>query len=218
MKPLINASARRVLTPRFTASIANAMLKNAWQEYRILKKELLREENLGARIMVGLAVISEAVFRQLAGKVSEREAYRIFNEIAWAIYSKMGRTAYLFAGLASKNKYQYLLNATRLFRAFPFSSPSYRWNDLPAEPGVVAFNCERCPVAEYFKTKGNALLGFNTWCQLDYSLAKLWGGTLELSNTIAGGADICDFRWKAGESENKYPAGLNQHFRKNTTA
>jgi L-2-amino-thiazoline-4-carboxylic acid hydrolase len=198
MKPFINASARRVLTPRFTAGIANAMLNSAWREYRILRKEPPREQNFGARIMVGLAVVSEAFFRQLAGKVSEQEAWRIFNEIAWAIYSKMGRAAYRLTGLASKNKYQRLLNATRLFRAFPFSSPSYRWNDLPAEPGMVAFNCERCPVANYFKMRKNAPLGKNTWCQLDYDLAKLWGGSLALTNTLAGGAEVCDFRWKAG--------------------
>ena len=199
LKPFINTSARRVLTPRFTADIANAMLKNAWQEYHILRKEPPQEQNFGARIMVGLAVISEMVYRQLAGKVKEREAYRLFNEIAWDIYSKMGRAAYWFTGLMTKDGYKRLLKATRVFRAFPFSSPSYWWYDLPAEPGIVAFNCERCPVANYFKMRGNAALGKNTWCQLDYDLAKLWGGNLSLTNTIAGGAEVCDFRWKVQE-------------------
>jgi ubiquinone biosynthesis protein len=201
VKPFINSSARKVLGRLLDKSTVQTLLKNAWEEYGILKKEVHPEPNFGARIMVELAVISETFFRQLAGKMSEQEAYRIFNEIAWDIYSKMGKTTYRLTGLTSKNKYDHLLKATRLFRTFPFSSPSYQWKDLPAEPGVVAFDCERCPVANYFKSKENAALGFNTWCQLDYKLAELWGGNLRLTNTIAGGAEVCDFRWKVDEDE-----------------
>jgi len=201
VKPFINSSARKVLGRHFDKSIVQTLLKNAWEEYDILKKEVHPEPNFGARIMVELAVISETFFQQITEKMSEQEACRIFNEIAWDIYSKMGKSAYRFTGLTSKNKYDHLLKATRLFRTFPFSSPSYQWKDLPAEPGVVAFNCERCPVANYFKNRGNAPLGFNTWCQLDYRLANLWGGTLALTNTIAGGAAVCDFRWKIDEKE-----------------
>lgn len=201
LKPFINSSAKKVLRQHFDKKTVQVLLKNAWAEYACLKKEVRPEQNFGARIMVELAVISETFFRQLAEKMSEQEAYRIFNEIAWGIYSKMGKTAYRLTGLTSKNKYDHLLKATRLFRTFPFSSPSYQWKDLPAEPGVVAFDCERCPVANYFKNSGNAPLGFNTWCQLDYRLANLWGGTLALTNTIAGGAAVCDFKWKIDEKE-----------------
>jgi ubiquinone biosynthesis protein len=201
MKPFINSSAKKVLRQHFDKSTVQVLLKNAWAEYAKLKTEVLPEQNFGARIMVGLAVVSEAFYKQLSGKVEAKEAYVLFNEIAWEIYSKMGGFTYRLTGLISRNKYDHLLKATQLFRAFPFSSPSYQWKDLPGEPGVVAFNCERCPVANYFKSKGNAALGFNTWCQLDYKLAKLWGGNLKLTNTIAGGAEVCDFRWKVDEDE-----------------
>lgn len=202
-RPFINASAKKALIRHFEKNAARTMLKKAWMEYAILKKEVPLEQNFGARIMVGLAVVSEAFYHQLLRKAGEQQAYRIFNEIAWNIYSKMGGLAYRLTGFTSKNKYDHLLKATRLFRTFPFSSTSYRWKDLPSEPGVVAFNCERCPVANYFKSRGNAQLGFNTWCQLDFRLAKLWGGTLSLTNTIAGGAEVCDFRWEVIEPEQK---------------
>lgn len=199
LKPFINASAKKTLMQHFDKNAVRAILKTAWVEYAILKKEVSPEQNFGARIMVGLAIVSEAFYRQLLQKAGVQKAYQIFNEIAWDIYSKMGGLAYWFTGLTSKNKYDHLLKATRVFRSFPFSSPSYKWRDLPSEPGVVAFNCERCPVANHFKSRGNAQLGFNTWCQLDFRLAKLWGGTLSLTNTIAGGAEVCDFRWEVEE-------------------
>lgn len=201
LKPFINASAKKVLIQHFDKNAVQAMLKNAWVEYASLKNGIQQETNFGARIMVELAVVSEAFYQQLLQKAGVQQAYRIFNEIAWDIYSKMGGLAYRLTGFTSKNKYAHLLKAIRLFRTFPFSSPSYRWKDLPSEPGVVAFNCERCPVANYFKSRGNAQLGFNTWCQLDFRLAKLWGGTLSLTNTIAGGAEVCDFRWTVNEFE-----------------
>jgi len=48
------------------------------------------------------------------------------------------------------NVYGNLLKTTQLFRAFPFNSPSYQWQNVPASGNVVAFYCLRCPVAEYF--------------------------------------------------------------------
>ncbi len=201
LKPFINASAKKVLMRQFNKNAVRTMLKNAWADYASLKNGVHMEPNFGAKIMVGLAVVSEAFYQQLSQKTGAQKAYRIFNEIAWDIYSKMGGFTYRLTGMFSKNKYDHLLKATQLFRAFPFSSPSYQWKDLPGEPGVVAFNCERCPVANYFKSRGDAALGFNTWCKLDYKLAKLWGGDLTLTNTIAGGAEVCDFRWKVDEDE-----------------
>lgn len=203
LRPFINASAKKALMRHFDTNDARLILKNAWVEYAILKTEVPIEQNFGARIMVELAVVSEAFYQQLFLKAGGQQAYRIFNEIAWDIYSKMGGVAYRLTGFTSKNKYDHLLKATQLFRTFPFSSPSYRWKDLPSKLGVVAFNCERCPVANYFKSRGNDQLGFNTWCQLDFRLAKLWGGTLSLTNTIAGGAEVCDFRWEVIEPEHK---------------
>jgi len=64
-------------------------------------------------------------------------------------------------------------------------------------PGVAAFNCLKCPVAEYFRSHHLSELCVNTWCKLDYPLARQWGAELERTGTIAGGAPVCDFRWHA---------------------
>jgi ubiquinone biosynthesis protein len=68
--------------------------------------------------------------------------------------------------------------------------------DIAAEAGVVAFDVLRCPVAEFFRREGQPELCVRTFCQLDLPLARVWGGTLERSSTIAAGADRCDFRWR----------------------
>ena len=199
LKPLINSAARNKLTTYFDPEIIQPLLENVWSDYAIHKDGVNREPNFGARIMVDLAILSRVFYWQLLQRTDEQIAYKIFNEIAWAIYSKMGTIVYRLTGLISKNKYDHLLRSTRLFRVFPFSSPSYQWKDLPSEHDVVAFNCERCPVANYFRECGDAHIGFNTWCQLDYRLAELWGGKLLLTNTISGGATFCDFKWEVSD-------------------
>ncbi len=53
----------------------------------------------------------------------------------------------------------------------------------------------KCPVAEYFQSKGVSEFCVATWCALDYPLAEMWDARLERTGSIAGGAEICDFRW-----------------------
>ena len=100
------------------------------------------------------------------------------------------------AGAFSQDGYEKLRFATTAFRTFPFDSPSYGWKDIDAEPGVVAFDCFKCPVAAYFRAHNTSELCVNTWCKLDYPLARQWGSELTRTGTIASGAPVCDFRWQ----------------------
>lgn len=99
------------------------------------------------------------------------------------------------AGAMSNESVKKLRFATTAFRTFPFDSPSYLWKDVPAPPGVVAFDCLKCPVAEHFRSHNLSDLCVNTWCKLDYPLARQWGSELMRTGTIASGASVCDFRW-----------------------
>lgn len=76
------------------------------------------------------------------------------------------------------------------------SSPSYEWSDVASPVGVVAFDCLKCPVAEFFASKSASELCVQTFCRLDFPLAETWGGELERKGTIAAGAERCDFRWR----------------------
>lgn len=54
----------------------------------------------------------------------------------------------------------------------------------------------RCPVADYLGSRGAADLCAGSWCNLDYALAEMWGGTLECSGALVGGASCCDLRFR----------------------
>jgi len=55
---------------------------------------------------------------------------------------------------------------------------------------------QRCPVADYLGSHGAADLCAGSWCNLDYALAEMWGGTLERTGTLVTGACCCGFRFR----------------------
>lgn len=124
------------------------------------------------------------------------ETVQVAAEVGWAVYRKMARIPWLLSGVVSHNPRGRLAISTRMFRTFPFGSPAYLWRDKVASDGVVVFDCLRCPVAEYFAANKLGSLCVHTCCNLDFALAKEWGAELQRTGSIAGGAAICDFRWK----------------------
>jgi len=62
------------------------------------------------------------------------------------------------------------------------------------------------PVADYLGGRGAADLCAGSWCNLDYALAEMWGGTLERSGTLVGGASCCDFRFRVPGGAEGSPA------------
>lgn len=144
-----------------------------------------------------LAFLTASLWRTLVRRgVGEDEATRLTCEIAWAVYRPMGWLPGAAGGILRGGEAR-LRRATRLFRTFPFGPPAYVMQDREAEPGVVAFDVLRCAAADAFRQQGLEGLCAETWCRLDFRLARDWGGALELTGTLAGGADRCDFRWVA---------------------
>ncbi len=81
---------------------------------------------------------------------------------------------------------------------FPYNAPGYDMRYVDADGGGVAFDVHRCPSADYFRAQGLGNLCRVSWCNLDYPLADRWDVTLARSQTLAGGAAYCDFRFGAG--------------------
>ena len=67
--------------------------------------------------------------------------------------------------------------------------------------GSVAFDCTKCPVAEFFGQPDASELCVQTFCRLDFPLAEKWGGKLKRNGTIASGAPVCDFRWEPQDAD-----------------
>lgn len=196
-KVQIRLEAPKVLSANHSRKRIESLLFDFRKQYDKLKAEVPKMPTLGGSVMVHLAAMSVAFYQALMERVPDEELVtKTFYEIAWSIYSKMGKWTWAIAGLTSRNDYSRLLRATKIFRKFPFNSPSYQWWDVPNDNNIVAFDCLKCPVAEYFRSKGLSEFCAATWCALDYSLAEMWNATLERTGSIAGGASKCDFRWK----------------------
>lgn len=187
-------AARSVLVHRYQRKEIEEILHEYWQKYLHLKHEIPTLPTLGGTLMVHLAAMSVAFYQELTSRGQKEEiATQMFYDIAWKVYVKMGKLSWWLTGHG--NRYQHLLKATQLFRKFPFNSPSYGWQDVENTSAIVSFNCVKCPVAEYFQSKGLSEFCVATWCALDYPLAEMWDARLERTGSIAGGAEICDFRW-----------------------
>ena len=197
-------AAKIILAPHFKSNEVRDILQGYWQRYLQLKPEVPAMPTMGGSLMLHLSAMSTAFYKELTSRgKSEEITTQLFYDIAWKIYQKMGRFSWWLAGIGNRSSYSRLLKATKLFRAFPFNSPSYLWKDVEAGNNVVGFNCVKCPVAEYFQTKGLSEFCVKTWCALDYPLAEQWGGQLERKSSIAGGAKVCNFRWKVNADTKK---------------
>jgi hypothetical protein len=77
-----------------------------------------------------------------------------------------------------------------------FFPPPFVHRHLPSDTGV-AFDVTVCPLADYFKEQGvTPELAAHAACNLDYCQAREYGIELVRSQTIANGAEYCDFSWE----------------------
>jgi len=196
-KSIMNKPARTILQEEFNKEQVRKILAVTWKEFARLEPDLPKQETLGATFTIHLACATVAMHKALlqAGK-SEDAATHLIYRIGWIIYTRMGEFPMLIAGMFSDHPYKRMELATQVFRMFPFTAPDYGWQDVEGGKDTVAFNCTRCRVAEYFKSLEMGDLCYRTWCKLDFPLAEQWGGYLERNGSIAGGADVCDFKWK----------------------
>ena len=191
----------------------DAILAEAWAAYDLLDRDLPLESNMGAIITTHLAALTLALHRTLLARGrTEAESHELIHAIGWDIYNRMADPPFEFARTITADPVKRLRIATDVFRRFPFGPPGYGWRDVEAGAGVVAFDCTRCPVAEFFAGHESAALCTATWFALDYPVAEKWGGRLVRPKTIAGGHDHCGFRWHAGpglDEDKRTTAGEN---------
>ena len=143
-----------------------------------------------------LTALTLALHRSLlAQDYTAAQSHALIHAIGWDIYDRMADPPWELARAITADPTKRLRIATGMFRRFPFGPPGYGWRDIDAGDGVVAFDCTKCPVAEFFARHDTADLCTATWCALDFPVAEKWGGRLVRPRTIADGYDHCDFRW-----------------------
>ncbi len=182
---------------RFTRADLRRLLEATWAKFDCLAPDLPREPTMGSRQNVALACLTLAMFQALLDEGVERDyAVELVGDACWKVYAQWGQLPRLVARLASRDPVERMRTSVDLFLRFPFNPPGYRYEDR-TEPEGRALDMLRCPVAEYLAAHGAADLTVGSWCNLDFQLARTWGGTLERKGSMAGGAPLCDFRFKA---------------------
>ena len=207
--PEINRAAQAVLvgrlkdrrhpeSGRFTRSETNDFLKRMWKRFERLAPDVPREETLGSRINALLACLTLSGFQELLEKDVERNyAIELLADVTWKVYRQWGVLVFLIAKVFTRDPAKRMQTAINLFLRFPFTPPGYVFERLPAAADGIYLDMLRCPVADYFKANKTTDLCIETWCNLDFALARMWGGKLEREKTLAAGCDRCDFRFKA---------------------
>ena len=189
-----HAEATLKTTP-LSVSVSDLM-KQTWARYYELEPTVAIQPTLGAVFSTHAAALILAMHETLLRHgVVAAESHRLIYDIGWSVYRQMAEPPLLIASAFTRDPRKRLKLATDLFRSFPFGSPSYEWRDVPSPDGAIAFDCVKCPVAEFFASHDASELCIQTFCRLDYPLAEIWGGKLERTGTIASGAGHCDFRW-----------------------
>lgn len=182
---------------RFTTSEVKDILNQVWERYDQLALKVPPAPRLGNRMNLLLACVTLACFQVLSGIGIERGyAIELIGDMAWKVYEKWGRIPLFVTRLRSSDPRKRLRMAVNLFLRFPFTPPGYVFNRIDSSEGI-SLDMSKCPVSDYLVQEEAADLCTQTWCNLDFALAEMWGGWLERTETLAQGSHRCDFRFKA---------------------
>jgi len=198
LKTILNPIVRSSLRKRMGSVEVEHLLDRTWKLYPTYLSSINAASlGVGPALVLRLAACTAAIHAALVvSGATHEEAIRITADVGWAVYRWMGRIPWLLSGIISRDQRKRLAMSTKIFRSFPFASPAYGWRNKSAPEGVVAFDCVRCPVAEYYSANGLSDLCVQTFCNL-----KEWGAELERTSSIAAGASVCDFRWRTKSSQ-----------------
>ena len=210
LKPWVRWAARSALVGRnrsrndpaagrFARRDVDRLLAVARANFTRLSPELPSEPTLGSRQNVALACLTLSMLQALLAEGIQRDyAIELIGDTCWKIYQQWGQVPRAITRLITRDPAKRMRLSVEMFLRYPFNRPGYQYTDLP-EPRGRALDMIRCPVADYLTGQEAGDLCLATWCNLDFPLARMWGGTLERHGTLAGGARRCDFRFRAAE-------------------
>jgi hypothetical protein len=126
--------------------------------------------------------------------MSQDEAGALVEAVLSDIYQPVTDTFFKLSRLRSANRETRVKWIFGMITRYFFTAP-FIHRHLPSEAGV-SFDVTLCPFADYYKEQGVPELTPHASCNLDYCLARSCGIDLVRTQTIAEGAEYCDFRWR----------------------
>lgn len=181
---------------RFTRSEIAGIVDAAFSRFEQHVAGLPSEPTVGSRQNVTLAALTLSFLEALeADGIDRGYAIELTADTCWRFYRQWGQLTRAGTRLLTRDPVRRLRLSVDAFLTFPFGRPGYRYDDVAQADGR-SLDMRRCPVADYLGSRGAADLCAGSWCNLDYALAEMWGGTLQRSRTLVGGASCCDFRFR----------------------
>jgi L-2-amino-thiazoline-4-carboxylic acid hydrolase len=217
MKPVVRPVACRAIVGRnrsrtdptagrFTRSQVSRIVNRGFERFEHQVPDLPSEPTLGSRQNVLLAALTLSFLEALEADGIERGyAIELTADVCWRVYRQWGNATRAATRLITCDPVRRLRLSVNAFLTFPFGRPGYRFTDVP-QPDGRSLDMQRCPVADYLGSRGAADLCAGSWCNLDYALAEMWGGTLERSTTLVTGGSCCDFRFRTPGNLDAPPA------------
>lgn len=186
---------KRTLSKRLGADRAENIMARVWNDYHEKLLELSPMATWRGNLNLRFAVISVGLYKSfLAEGLSKNESREALHHLAWDAYKIIGNLAW-YAG-KRKNKLSRVRRTMKIFRKALFPEPDFGWEEVREEENTVGFNCTKCPIASHFERENLSEVCVESICSLDEKLSEQWGIKFVREKTIAGGSDICDFRWK----------------------
>lgn len=200
------ATFRRAAMPQLQ-SLVGGRADDVWRATLAWRSELAKtrpRHTMSVNMLVRLMEWGCALYKALRDHgITTEEAGPIVEKVLWDIFQTMPKIMFAFSRLASARtgrRVAWILGIiTRHFFTAPFNH-----RHLPSKEGV-SFDVLVCPLADYYTSQGVPELTPYGACNLDFGMARHWGVELERTQTIAGGAAFCDFRWKLPEAEAAAP-------------
>jgi L-2-amino-thiazoline-4-carboxylic acid hydrolase len=185
---------------RFTRSQVNRIVNHSFARFDRRVPDVPSEPTLGSRQNVLLAALTLSFLETLeADEIERAYAIELTSDVCWRFYRQWGQGTRAATRLITRDPVRRLRLSVNAFLTFPFGRPGYQFDDVP-QPDGRSLDMQRCPVADYLASRGAADLCAGSWCNLDYALAEMWGGTLERSTTLVTGGSCCDFRFRAPDN------------------
>jgi hypothetical protein len=206
-RPIFRVAARRAIqgrnrsrtestAGRFTRTQIAGIVDVAFARFELQVPTLPSEPTVGSRQNVMLAALTLGFLDALERDGVERSyAIELTADVCWRFYRQWGYATRAATRLITRDPVRRLRLSVNAFLTFPFGRPGYQFDDVSQDDGR-SLNMRRCPVADYLSERGAADLCAGSWCNLDYALAEMWGGTLKRTGTLVGGASCCDFRFR----------------------
>ncbi len=183
------------------------LVAEATRRHRELLSSLLREETLGARLVMQFTTLGIASFGAIeAAGVEREEAIRIIARANQRILKPLLSLASVFAyslgrrAITRSRRIWSFLNGT-----FPFAPPAWRRVDVSRGLESFGFDYGSCPIAAFSREQGALDLCSRAFCEVDHWIGDALKVQLERSETIALGHAHCRFRWRAVDPASALP-------------